>query len=505
YLGGLERAGRRTAAYYAELGPLVRVEERIAWDHVPGGARGAWLAAFWERRAAEAGVSAGERIAEHYRRLEVAGARYRRGGSRDVMLASVDATVQDSLLVLGRSMGLDDRGTVYLLHGEPSRRVGSVPCAPNESWHYRVADGDALLFHFRAAGARQLVLTGDPAVGCPTVADAIARYEDLAGLDPRLGLLAGRLNELSRLSPLAGGRAGREQDLRMARLDLEGKSRAASLRALRRDSYRPDLGRPLDFYYDTYAFRGAGGATRIVFALAAPGDQLPAGRAADGSARYPVGISVVVFDSVSGQVFRADSARTFAAPAPLGPTENLRTSLELTVPPGTGYAHRVTLRAGGVEPAGGVYGGPMEVLDFRGDTIAISDLVLAEVDGRGWRRGEVELGLVPPRRFRPGDVVTLYYELYSPPVDAPVATRIHVEPLSGGGLFGWLGRLVRPGAGTVTLDFVDPVRPSAAGVAAVLRTVDLRGLAPGGYRLRVEVEARGRRISRSREFLIQEP
>lgn len=503
YLRGLERPSQVAAdAYFGDLGPIVRERELLAWGASGRRAPGPWLRRFWERRGAEAGMQPEERIAEHYRRLDVALRHFRRTGRRDVTLEVADPAASDPVLGRGRDLGLDDRGVIHLLHGEPDRRVSTVPCAPNESWLYRRPEGD-LLFHFHAASGQQLVLTGDPAARCETLDDAVAVYEDRALLDPRMGLMAARLRELSALSPLAAGRSARESELRLDRLALESEMRMEALEALERDTWAPDLGRPMEFYYDAFAFRGRDGATRLVFAVAVPGEQLPLERTPGGGARYPLELALSVFDAEGGAVFQADSAPTYSAPVPLSAGENLRTALELSVPPGD-YQHRVTLRAAGREPAGGVYGGPMEVLDFRGDTLAISDLVLAEVGGGGWRRGGVELGLVPPRQFARGDVITLFYELYNPPPNGEIRTRIEVEPVEGGGVLRWLGRIFGAGRGTVSLDFADRAHAGPDGAAAVVRTVDLAGLEAGAYRIRVRVGAGFADVVRAREFLIRE-
>jgi len=60
-----------------------------------------------------------------------------------------------------KQVEFDDRGVIYMRHGEPDRRARFIcaaaeqpngeGCATNESWLYRREDGD-LIFHFAARG-----------------------------------------------------------------------------------------------------------------------------------------------------------------------------------------------------------------------------------------------------------------------------------------------------------------------------------------------------------------
>ncbi len=160
------------------------------------------------------------------------------------------------------------------------------------------------------------------------------------------------------------------------------------------------------------------------------------------------------------------------------------------------------VRTRGREGAGGAYAGPLTIPDFRGDTIMLSDLVLAEPAGKGWRRGEVELGLVPPRRFAPGTAVSLFYEIYNVPAGAPLRTRIRIERLAGGGVLRWLGRIFGGGSAALELFYDGIADPDPAAVIRRARRVELGNIRPGQYRLTVEVSSGGQVARRATTLAI---
>jgi len=509
YLAGLDSLdAEAAAAYFKDLGPLVREAEAAEWDDAADpAAQGAWLRRFWARRAAEAGVTVGERVAEHYRRLFVARERYRRTSQRNASLTDIRA-IGHGL----RDFGVDDRGVMYILHGRPDTVVSTVAgdVLPNESWLYRLP-GRELVLHFVALRrAGEFVLVDDPlkayegplgprctALGCIRPDAAINLLEDRERLDPRYALLA---NKVRLLQPDTEGREG---DLEQARLQLSAEMLRMATTALAEDTYSPDLGRHLPFYYDTYSFRAPGGGTDLIVALAVPGEELRPEDALAGVV-YPLELTVLVLDTATGTSYRADTLRVFHSPVPLAAEENLRAIIELDAVRGGNYVHRVMLRSRGRELAGAVYGGPLEVRDFTGDTLMVSDLVLAEAAGTGWSRGGTELGLVPPRQFRRGDTVTLFYELYNVPAGATYRTVIRAEPLQGVGLWGKLKRIFGGDPAPLALSFDAVATAGASGTEPVLRRLDVGSLPPGAYRLTVATTVGGQTVQRQTEFAIQQ-
>src|ERR1051326_5586128 len=109
------------------------------------------LERFWARRDAAEARDVGERLAEHYRRWFYARHNFR--------LVSRHRHYDMTEVYRAAQTEFDDRGVIYLRHGEPDKRAQFIcqstaepngeGCAANESWLYHRRDGD-LIFHFAA-------------------------------------------------------------------------------------------------------------------------------------------------------------------------------------------------------------------------------------------------------------------------------------------------------------------------------------------------------------------
>jgi GWxTD domain-containing protein len=151
------RAGADTLYYRAAAAsdPLVARELRHdlafvadsqelgAFDRLRSGNRAAWLRRFWENRDLETLRPRGSRLREHYRRIGVARERYR--------LLTYPRQYELNELWINRDAEYDDRGLVYIRHGEPDATASAVRggACPNTSWLYRRPDGN-LILHFVA-------------------------------------------------------------------------------------------------------------------------------------------------------------------------------------------------------------------------------------------------------------------------------------------------------------------------------------------------------------------
>ncbi|MBI4409034.1 MAG: GWxTD domain-containing protein, partial [Gemmatimonadetes bacterium] len=519
YFAGVEALTHDGAvAYYADLTPLLHEAERKEWQTATTAERSDWLRRFWARRSAGAGVSPGERVAEHYARLAIASERYRRTSERTASIADARA-VQHGL----HGFGLDDRGVMYVLHGKPDSvvRTRGPGVLPNETWVYRQPVGQNRLVHFVALRrAAEYVLVADPLLALAGPSDASASIcdpldcglpdavlellEDRAPFDPRYGLLAGRFRGrvlAGRSERTSDAAAAAAQDFASASLAVAGEVQAATDEALRRDSFRPTLGEPIPFYYDVYAFRGEAGRTDLLLAAAVPGERLEP-QPGDAGLLYPIEVRFLVVDSAAAQTFDTSLARLYQSSKPLGPGQHLRTILALSLPAGS-YQHTVVLKNPRAERAGGAYGGSLTVPDFRGDSLMISDLVLGESSGRGLRRGEVDVAPVPPRQFPSGAAVGLFYEVYNLPPGVLYRTRIRVEPLRGKSVFARLKGLFGGETAPLALAFDESAAPESSGVQRVFRRVELGNLKPGPYRLSVETRVGEDTTRRSTEFVIQ--
>ena len=98
---------------------------------------------FWTERDRTELRGDGERLREHYRRLFYA--------RKNFQLTSLNRHYDIVERYRSGSRDFDDRGVIYIRHGEPnSRATYAAPgLEPNESWRYARPEGD-LLFHFVA-------------------------------------------------------------------------------------------------------------------------------------------------------------------------------------------------------------------------------------------------------------------------------------------------------------------------------------------------------------------
>ena len=87
---------------------------------------------------------------------------------------------------------LDDRGVMYLRHGEPTKRVSSVAGPPNESWAYDLPEGRRV-YHFLGSRALGTQSATTLTASLPLDADMLDARADL---DSRYALLADRIQRL---------------------------------------------------------------------------------------------------------------------------------------------------------------------------------------------------------------------------------------------------------------------------------------------------------------------
>ena len=517
YFEGIARLTEEAAErYFEDLLPIVTPDEELRWRAGNLDARREWLRTFWELRAALAGEPVADRVAEHYRRLAVAHERYRRAGRRGAPPGGALLRQDPS----EREFPFDDRGLVYVRHGEPDRVIQTAhsELRPNETWVYTAPDGTSRLFHFlklrQGSDFRlvdDLLAALDPTITNLQLEPLIALVQDRAPYDPKYQALLARLN---RAEAVRRNRNAAPRDLTDALADIRATSqalaaetRAGTLAALDRDSDRPRFERELPFYYDIFTFRGPRGQTDVTAALAIPGPMLEPAESADGRTLYALRLSFILVDTATGRISRVDTVYRYRAPRPLGEGEYLRTHVRLAAPPSGSAVHRLLVRNDADPGQGRLYGGPARVRDYSGGALLVSDIVLAEPDSGGtWRRGAASLALVPPRQFPAREPVTVFYEIYNLPAGTPYRTEIRLEPPAAPGPLARIGRLLGlGGGGSVRLRFEGQAAPGPDGAVQEIRRVASR-MGPGRYRLRVAITdlAGGRTATSETQFLVLE-
>ncbi|HET6778367.1 MAG TPA: hypothetical protein VFH26_05725, partial [Gemmatimonadales bacterium] len=353
------------------------------------------LAHFWNNRDHLEFRSQGERLREHYRRLQYARLHFPLTISRR-FYGRLDAYRSGSI-------ELDDRGIIYIRHGEPSIRLRPFVfgAMPNESWKFTRADGD-LLLHFSG---------GFDGNGGGDLYDyrLVQSVLDLRGAAdaPQDQLLLSRQS----LSPA------------YARMLNWGRYGAANARALERsigaagimvatttDSYEHQFPRRLGVVADLIAVgrNSKGRLAHFVFGIRA-GDTSPS--TVGGEAHYRVRARVVAIDGRERPVASLDTTLLLRYPRALRPGEFVVGRAQMVLPPGK-WGYRAALQQG--DSAGVIL--PRDSVDVAGRNsggLELSDLALG-VDARSvrWVTDAADTVLLAPSKIvRKGSDLELYYEV----------------------------------------------------------------------------------------------
>lgn len=466
------------SALVEDIALIARNAERKQWEALPLDERGAWLRRFWELRAATAGVTVHERLGEHYRRLAAAWERYPRR-------IRWGAPPRNALLLDRIEAPFDDRGVILVRHGEPIEVIRTLdPSLPqNESWVYPWFDGRLRTFHFANYGS---VLDADRASG-----DGYAEWLLIYDVPCGGSYAADRMLHDARFVSLSRRCDTAERRTRSAEI------RQDAYEALRSDTDRPDFTRDLTFAYRLYTFRAPDHRTELVagFALARnAADSLPAS----------LRISLIVADTAEGAVARHDT--TLVAGAAGRAPATLVGFVSVRAMPTRAAVHRILLRDAVDPDRGRLRGGPLFLPNYSGDTLMISDVVLATPAAAAddvWPRANVRLSPVPSGQLDSGDF-QLFYEIYNLPARARYSTEITVES-TGGGVGRRLERLFG-GHRPIRLRFEEEAATPSDTTLRELRRIQA-ALEPGDYRLRIHVSSQDVRGNAVRELrlLIRRP
>ncbi len=482
---------------YDDARPIATEAELAEWRVADSAGRRAWLHNYWDVRAALSGESVAARIAEHYRRLDRATRDYPR-------LRKYGAPPSNALLLERPDLPFDDRGIILVRHGEPARIIRSPGELRNESWAYPALEGGYRLLQFVQYASALSVGGGAGRVGAgnPTASaidgevpqaynDYVLIYNVLC--DPEY--LSDRQLFDRRLSFVSCDEFDRRS--------VSAEVRRDALAALASDSDRPDFANPLPFIYDLFAFRGDYGRTDLTAAVALPARALHPTVTGRGT-RWSVSLSSIVVDTVERRVVRADTSLVIREPEHGAPDDIVLATLSMPVVPGHGLAHRLVVRDAEDSTTGGMLGRALDIPDFGGNSLMLSDVVLAAPGETGsFRRGGIALRLVPTREYQ-GGAFDVFYEVYNLAADHAYTTELLIEH-QGGGIGRAVKRLFGGGGPAVRLRFEGVAQPESDGVVREIRSVESE-LSPGRYRVRILVTdgETGRSATRERPFTVIE-
>ncbi|MGQ0562883.1 MAG: hypothetical protein ACT443_13535 [Gemmatimonadota bacterium] len=437
------------------------------------------LLLFWRKRSVRDGMSIAARITEHYRRLAVAQTRYA-SNSPDSPAAITTGMLPSHLSSLGSE--LDARGIVYVRYGEPHDRVAihNALTRPNETWVYFSPDGTPRTFRFvQSSSAAGFQLISDPmeivarddseymklrALGLEAwrqfatdnnVANAQQVNSELARYDPRLHIIAARLESLRSELKAAGltqsdtWRAT-AQDMATDNTAWSEQLRGRLLETLLTDGSPPLFERPLLVFHQLATFRGAG-CTDVVFSVAARAKS------------YRVAVDIA--DTVT---WRAQSVDTIVFKE-LPENGYLRSTGVLCAKPGSGMHVRMTVSADA--RTGNTAGATVNVPDYSRAGLLMSDMLIVAPEEGPFMRGDARLALVPPRQFVHGAPIRLFYELYNLPLGGRYRTEITLATTEP-------NPFVRMMRGKKKTSITFDAEASADGIVQELRTL-VPDIAPG--------------------------
>lgn len=448
------------AAYRADLAPIAADSDLVRFDAARGAGRAAFVRHFWTGRDRAELRRDGERVREHYRRLLYARRHFaltisrRFYGPRDAYRSGSDE--------------LDDRGVIYVRHGEPTARLKPFVFGlmPHETWRYGRADGD-LLLHFSAgyddAGGGDLYDYRLVESVLDLRGAAAAPVDQLLLSRQTLSPLYGRMLHWG---PYGAARArGRER----------GIGRASIAFGTATDSYELQYARRLTAYAGLVAVGSREGLplAHFVFGVG-PAETTPASD--DGGVAYPVRVRLVALDGADHAVASADTTIEFRLDRPLGRGQYLIGRVEVPVPAGR-WAWRAAIEQG---PEAGVVL-PRDTVRVApaGPALSLSDLALGVRSASArWVAAPADTVLLTPfNRFVEGREVELYYEAAGATGGASYRHEIGVFRVRGAP-----GRVdARP---VVTLAVEEPA-PGA--ILRAHRTLQLRRIKPGRYVVEVKV------------------
>jgi GWxTD domain-containing protein len=476
YEGAALEDSAALAGYRADLTAVAADSELVRFERSRGPARAEVLRRFWTDRDRIDMRAPGERLREHYRRLLYARRHFALTVSRR-FYGLADA-------YRSGGMEIDDRGVIYVRHGDPTERLRPFVFGlmPNESWRFDRAEGD-FLFHFSS---------GWDSNGGGDLYDyrLVESVLDLrgAGEAPKDQLLLSRQalsNVYGRM--LNWGPYGAAR----SRARERGMGQASIAIGTTTDSHELEFAETLGAVADLVAVGalGSGAIGHLVFAIAEPGTR-PEREA--GGVRYAVRVRAVASDEQDRPFADLDTVIVFRPSAPLGRGQYLIGRAEVPLPSGR-WTWRAALQLG--DSLGVVLPRDTVRVTGPGPALSLSDLALG-VRGASARWGPTPQDtvlLTPFDRFLEGSEVELYYEAAGATEGAPYRHEIAVFRVKGeSGIAEH-----RP---VVTLGF------DARAAGPLLRShrvLQLARLKPGRYLIEVQVHSPGGQpVTRRREFRV---
>jgi GWxTD domain-containing protein len=479
------------SGYRADLATIASDSVMGEFDRQHGQRRAAYLRRFWGQRDLTELRTDGERLREHYRRLFYA--------RKNFQLTANNRHYDIVERYRSGSRDFDDRGVIYIRHGEPSSRASyAAPgLEPNESWRYDRTDGD-LIFHFIAREDVQDFKLVESLFDVLGFSNAVKLQDQTNGaadnaMAEQLMLSREQLSPIYRRLQAAGrGSTGRYQN----------QERRAGQESIA-------VGTTSDSYELRFPSELKASSEVLAVGRDSTGHQLQIAYAVSGASLEPVTVTRGFLYSIrlrfvatdeKGQVVSAlDTTRHFVSPERVPPNEHLVGRVGTSVPVGS-LQYRLAIQqgddAGMTLPRDSVRVGPTS-----GSALSLSDLVLGSRSANlGWRRTPDDTVLFNPlRTYKRDEEMELYYEVEGLR-PAPYTVELAVRKKGGGG--GIFKKIFGGSSAAIKLKFEQQATTSSV---STHRSLKLDRLKPGMYVLQLlVVDADGRRDYRTREFQVVE-
>ena len=269
---------------------------------------------------------------------------------------------------------------------------------------------------------------------------------------------------------------------------------------------------PLTFFRSTAAFRGTGGQTELQVDVGIPIDNII--RPADADTTVTVERRVALFDNRYLEV--RNQKQDLAIPISDQNRGRGRLAVGQVVmraPPGEYTLATQAWRKGTNMTE--VYHDPAVLPDFRGDDLMLSDLVVARqiaeasASDTTFVRGAWRIVPWPPRQFRTGEPLFLYFEIYNLTRDDFGATKYQIsyeiqETKTGGSMLPFLGKL--KGKRGETIGFSHGETGTLPSVSDYVE-LDLSQVKSGRYAVKMSIKDlnSSQTASRETEFWILQP
>jgi GWxTD domain-containing protein len=395
YYEGASGADHEVAAeYLSDITPYLEDSSLMGVDTLNGPALEHALRRFWTQRDWVELRGEGERLREHYRRLHYARRHFPLTISRR-FYGGLDA-------YRSGSAELDDRGIIYIRHGEPTTRLRPFVFGtmPNESWRYARAEGD-LLLHFSGGWDHN----GGGDLYDYRLVQSVLDLRGAADAPPDQLLLSRQSLSPTYARMLNWGRYGAAN----ARARERSIGAASIAVGTTTDTYELQFPKPLRVVADLIAVgrTPAGSLAHFVFGIAAS-TLTPARR--DGKVQYHLRLRLVALDGNDAPMSSLDTLLTVQYGRPLSDGEFVVGRAEMVLPPGK-WRYRASLQQG--DSAGMVLPrDSVEVANTRAQSIQLSDIALGS-RGRAisWVNDAADTVLLAPTSLlRKKSDVELYYE-----------------------------------------------------------------------------------------------